>query len=282
MQDPDRNLNVGKLKSPARRHFLTAASAAGAKVATIAALASFSFPRSSEARFIDKRSPGGGGRPKPGKYARCFLRGTHILTDGGEKRVEDLRPGDKVRTMSGASASITWIGNRTYEPEGTDGQDDITPVRIARSAISEGVPHRDLYVSPWHFMYFNGYLIPAKDLVNDASISRAMPENTTTVDYFHILLDRHDVIVAEGSFAESLLLRQDEGVEFLTPADLEGLDLSQIPTDMTPCAPRVWYSGGRSHAVALFRIGVSHIVDIRDPIQRVNQDLFTRAAALAA
>lgn len=48
-------------------------------------------------------------------------------------------------------------------------------------------------------------LVPAKDLVNNSTIRRIEGE---AVEYFHILLDSHDLIFAEGTIAESLFLSE--------------------------------------------------------------------------
>ena len=52
-------------------------------------------------------------------------------------------------------------------------------------------------------MFLDGMLIEAKDLINGVSVLRA--ENVESVEYFHIELDSHDVIIAEGALAESFI-----------------------------------------------------------------------------
>ena len=66
------------------------------------------------------------------------------------------------------------------------------PVLIRASALADGVPRRDLFVSPQHAMFLDGVLIPAIYLVNGASIVRV--ERMEQVDYFHLELETHDVI----------------------------------------------------------------------------------------
>jgi hypothetical protein len=98
-----------------------------------------------------------------------------------------------------------------------DGHKDILPVCIKAGALAGNVPRRDLWISPHHAMYFdNTYfkaalgdapveslLIEAKDLVNGSSIIQA--ERVDKVEYFHVELDTHDVIVAEGAWSETFL-----------------------------------------------------------------------------
>ena len=43
---------------------------------------------------------------KMGVRIVCYLRGTRIRTPGGERRIEDLKIGDLIVTLSGEQASI--------------------------------------------------------------------------------------------------------------------------------------------------------------------------------
>ena len=59
-------------------------------------------------------------------------------------------------------------------------------------------------------MLLDGWLVPALHLVNDESI---VHERTATpIDYFHIELDRHDTILAEGAASETFLDDDSRGV----------------------------------------------------------------------
>ena len=132
--------------------------------------------------------------------APCYCPGTLILTDRGEVAVETLCIGDVVMTMSGAARPIKWIGRRSYAGRFAFGQKDILPVCIKAGALDENTPRRDLWISPRHAMYLEDVLIEARDLVNGVSVVQA--ETVDKVEYFHIELETHDVLVAEGSFSE--------------------------------------------------------------------------------
>jgi hypothetical protein len=140
-------------------------------------------------------------------FTACYCPGTLIRTARGQKRIERLKIGDKVITASGAARPIKWIGRRSYAGRFVTGRKDILPVCIRLGALDENVPKRDLWISPHHAMYFKnengGVLIEAKDLVNGISIVQA--ERVEAVEYFHIELETHDVVLAEGALSESYL-----------------------------------------------------------------------------
>jgi hypothetical protein len=145
--------------------------------------------------------------------APCYCRGTLILTDHGEVAVEMLAIGDHVLTRTGMLRPIKWLGRRSYAGRFTLGRKDILPISIKAGALDENVPRRDLWISPHHAMYFEencGVLIEAKDLVNGVSIMQA--QRVKKVEYFHIELDSHDVIVAEGALSETFIDDDSRGM----------------------------------------------------------------------
>ena len=142
--------------------------------------------------------------------AVCYCPGTLIQTERGQKRVEDLKIGDEVMTMSGALRPIKWIGRRSYSGRFAAGQKNILPVCVKAGALEDQVPRRDLWISPHHAMYIDGALIEAKDLVNDVSIVQL--ERADQVEYFHVELDTHDVIIAEGALSESFIDDDSRGI----------------------------------------------------------------------
>lgn len=142
----------------------------------------------------------------------CFARGTRLLTPDGYRPVEVFKPGDPVITQGGASRAIRWIGRRTLDLAAADA----SPVRFAPNALAPGVPKRPVLLSPLHAVFINGLLVPAMHLVNGATITRPP---AAAVTYFHIELDHHDVVLADGMAVETYLdtgnrgqLYQEQGV----------------------------------------------------------------------
>lgn len=132
----------------------------------------------------------------------CFLRGTRVRTPGGEVPVETLRPGDSVLTASGRVAPVRWVGARAVNIARHPRPWDVRPIRIRAHAIAPDVPARDLLLSPDHAVALDGALVPARHLVNGATVTA---ENIAHATYLHVELDRHDIILAENLACESFL-----------------------------------------------------------------------------
>ncbi len=133
----------------------------------------------------------------------CFAGGTRLDTPDGQVTVENLQIGDKVLTASGQVRPILWIGRRHLDLTRHAEPRKVQPIRIMAEALAPGLPRRDLLVSPDHAMLLDGLLIPARLLLNGASVRRE--ERWRTVTYYHVELDSHDVLLAEGAAAESYL-----------------------------------------------------------------------------
>jgi len=167
--------------------------------------------------------------------APCYCRGTLIRTERGDVPVEDLAIGDAVVTMSGAARPIKWIGRRSYSGRFALGHKDILPVCIEAGAIEDNVPRRDLWISPHHAMYLGGVLIEAIDLVNGLTIIQAT--EIERVEYFHIELETHDIIIAEGSLSESFVDDDSRGM-FHNAHEFVSLYPGEMDAAPRYCAPR--------------------------------------------
>jgi hypothetical protein len=135
--------------------------------------------------------------------APCFLAGSRILTTHGEVAVEDLREGDVVVTASGRRRPICWIGHRRIDPARHPCPRTVQPIRIQRGAFAANLPHRELLLSPDHAVFVEGVLVPVRYLVNGTTIRHRTLRRRIT--YFHVELDGHDILLAEGLAVESYL-----------------------------------------------------------------------------
>ena len=135
--------------------------------------------------------------------ANCFAAGTSLLTDRGEVPIEALAVGDRVVTRFGGLAPIRWIGRRRVDCRRHPDPGLVRPVRIAAGAFAPGLPARPLRLSPDHAVAVDGALIPIRLLINFGAI--APDDGCARVVYYHIELDRHDLVRAEGLAAETYL-----------------------------------------------------------------------------
>jgi autotransporter passenger strand-loop-strand repeat protein len=166
----------------------------------------------------------------------CYCRGTLILTDRGDTPVEDLHIGDRLVTLAGAVRPIRWIGRRSYAGRFATGNRNVLPILFRRDSLADGAPRRDLLVSPLHAMFLDGVLIPASALVNGTSIVQL--EAVEQVEYFHLELDTHDVILAEGAPSETFVDDDSRGM-FHNAAEYRLLYPEAPRTKARFCAPRV-------------------------------------------
>jgi hypothetical protein len=172
------------------------------------------------------------------------------------------------------------VGRRSFANPGGELNKDLRPIRFRPNSIAEGVPKRDLYLSPWHSVFLDGFLMPAKDLVNDLTITSEAPCGVRRFEYFNIACAAHELLVAEGMQTESLLIENDEHECFSNFAEYERLYGAERCMPMQPVAPLIAYSGGRSELAGLLRLSVRYVVDLRDPIQTAYQRLAERAERL--
>ncbi len=211
--------------------------------------------------------------------AICFLKGTRIWTPHGERRVEDLRINDLVVTSSGEAKPIQWVGRLHYERQcGQKWAKGIPPIRVARSALGPNTPHRDLYLTENHKLYLDGALISAVHLLNNLTITRCSAEDLREIEYFHIKLDRHSVIYAEGAASETLL-----GNSMMSCDNFEEYrSLYGEPSfsDEPACVPVLGYYGGRSKLRGRIRSAISSVIDVRTKLEIVRDDLKERARTL--
>ena len=141
----------------------------------------------------------------------CFTPGTLIATPKGERRVEDLRPGDKVITRDNGIQEIRWAGQKAMDWRALAANPHLKPILIQKGALGDGLPERDMMVSPNHrvlvandrtALYFDEHevLVAAKHLVNHRGVHQVSSIGTA---YVHFMFDRHEVVLSNGAWTES-------------------------------------------------------------------------------
>ncbi len=160
----------------------------------------------------------------------CFAQGTRLLTGVGDVAVEDLAVGDLLVTRSGALRPIRWIGHRHMVEPGIDHR----PIRVRADSFGPGVPAQDVRLSPDHAVFADGILIPVRALVNGQSVVR---ETVDEVTYFHVQLDEHDVVFANGLPCESYLDTDDRAKFDNFALDSATMGFAAVEPCLTPYAP---------------------------------------------
>ncbi|ACL57047.1 Hint domain-containing protein [Methylobacterium nodulans] len=169
-------------------------------------------------------------------HVPCYMTGTLIRTTRGDVAVEELAIGDIVVTAAGLERPIRWIGHRAYTGRFANANPDVLPICFKAGSLADGTPARDLWVSPKHAMFLDGCLIPAVHLVNGVTITTA--ERVDSVEYWHVELDRHDVLLAEGAPSESFVDDHSRGM-FHNAHTFAQLYPDTPPQEAIYCAPRV-------------------------------------------
>jgi len=146
----------------------------------------------------------------------CFARGTLIeIANNYRVLVEDLQQGDWVMTADHGMNEIKWIGMSKIGEQRLAQHPNLRPIRIKKGALGCSAPAQDLYVSPQHRILVRSkiaqrmfdepeVLVAAKHLLELEDIE--IVEDTKEVEYYHILLDNHEILIANGAACESLYL----------------------------------------------------------------------------
>jgi len=145
---------------------------------------------------------GGGGGTGGGGGDACLVSGTRITTPDGPVCVENLDIGAPVLTVSGESRAVRWLGHRAIDCNRYQDPTLVWPICVKAGAFAENRPSADLWVSPGHAILVDGVLIQAAKLVNGATIVQVPREK---LEYWHVELDSHDVLLTEGLPTESYL-----------------------------------------------------------------------------
>ena len=141
----------------------------------------------------------------------CFTPGTRIATPKGEMRVEELKVGDRVITRDNGIQEIRWLGAKPITWKELQGAEHLKPVLIRAGALGNGLPERDMLVSPNHrvlvandrtALYFDEreVLASAKHLVDNKGVQVVEPMG---VSYIHFMFDHHEVVLSDGAWTES-------------------------------------------------------------------------------
>lgn len=143
----------------------------------------------------------------------AFARGTVLSTDRGHVAVEDLWPGDRLRTADADFQPLLWKGMTMLVPH-APGQDLSMGrlTRIASDALGIARPDQDLVLGPRARLVHRAAaiekltgrpaaLMPARDFIDGIQVVELTP--ATPVPVYHLCLAGHHRILAQGVEVES-------------------------------------------------------------------------------
>jgi hypothetical protein len=274
MSNPE---NLGMKVERSRRNILkTGAILTSALVATVA-----TTTVAQSANPNPNQGPGQNPNQGPGQnVGHCFLRGTTIRTANGDRKIEDLSIGDLLPTMFGGLRPIQWTGRFPFKKSDPSKPwvKEVLPIRIVRSALAPNVPQADLYVTQTHALFIDGVLVPAGNLINDITITLYEAREHDELEFFHIRLESHDVIYAEGAPIETLLNVDETAVNFVDYLRKYGTP----KTEEIPCVPIASYGGPRRGALkSRVRSAISPWFDCRKQVDVIRDRLEERAIMLS-
>jgi len=165
-------------------------------------------------------------------YPACFAEGTRLSTPTGLRNVERLKPGDLILSeRRGRSVTVRSVSNRRIDCDHLRDPVRFYPVRLRAGAFGPGLPLHDLFLSGDHAVFAEGVLIPVRILVNNDSVAM---QPVARVTYWHVEVDEHDILLAEGLPVESYL-ETDGHAAFID---------AHTPTLAPDFATRVWEAQG--------------------------------------
>ncbi|MEM0976413.1 MAG: Hint domain-containing protein [Pseudomonadota bacterium] len=143
----------------------------------------------------------------------CFTEDTLIATPQGDVWIGDLAVGDRVLTRDNGPQFVRWIGSRRLFRHELAVRPHLAPITIRAGALGAHGPARDLAVSPQHKMLVTHPMLELVTTEGEAfakakhliGIEGVFQSHSCDVCYYHILFDRHEVILANGAWTESFL-----------------------------------------------------------------------------
>ena len=186
----------------------------------------------------------------------CFDAGTLIETPDGPMAAGDVLPGQLVTTLDHGPQPVQWRCDRRVDLRRA--RDADLPVFIPAGALGAGRSARDLIVSGQHRILLGHdaqaaglapkeMLVPAKALIGQLRGVRFM-RGRRFARWVHLAFTHHQIVTANGAYAESLLLGQ-LCVNTLLPAQRQCLERlianGKIQSPATPVRPSLGASAAQ-------------------------------------
>jgi len=143
------------------------------------------------------------GDTKDAGGADCFTASGIFITPQGPKRADEIVAGDRIMTMTNGFRAVRYIMHRPVHALGPK-----APITFAPGVLNNTV---EFECSRKHRLYsgaiteFKGknrdHLLCAYEMLNGTTVT--CRRDGRAVDYYHFLLDQHDLVVCSGVISES-------------------------------------------------------------------------------
>ncbi|SFN59621.1 intein N-terminal splicing region [Thioclava dalianensis] len=138
----------------------------------------------------------------------CFTQDARIATETGDMPVSRLRAGMRVMTRDNGLQVLRWSGTRSFDWRALGLNPFLRPVRLQASVLGADLPDAEITVSPNHRLLTQAparaqtgeCLVMARDLVGLDGVELCA---CTSITYYQLLFDRHELIMANGIWSES-------------------------------------------------------------------------------
>jgi hypothetical protein len=143
--------------------------------------------------------------------------------------------------------------------------------------LSTATCRTPIYLTKDHSLFIDGVLVPVVNLLKGTTITLCDAREFDELEYFHIKLDSHDVVYAEGAPCETLLSVNESDRNFAGYLRRYG------PPNAAEvrCAPLVGYKRTRgSEFKSRLRSAASPWVDRRQTLDIIRDRLEERGVAL--
>ena len=125
-------------------------------------------------------------------------------------------------------------------------------------------------------MFIDDVLVRAGELINGTTITLYAADEFDELEFFHIKLEAHDVIYAEGAQCETQLTVRETASNFAEYYRLYGAPNAEEVC----CAPLLYYEGRRGQIKSRLRIAISPWFDFREKLDVIRDRLEERGIAL--
>jgi Ca2+-binding RTX toxin-like protein len=134
----------------------------------------------------------------------CFVSGTRILTETGERKIDTLQAGDRIVTRDNGVQVLRWVGRRSVSQHDLARNPKLLPIQIAPN-LTGGVG--SLAVSAQHgiLLKIDGEerLVRATHLAAMKGGAARIMKGCRHVTYLHLMFDQHQIVFANGAASES-------------------------------------------------------------------------------